>query len=238
MPISFDTIQSIAAQKHYVKHNYFRPKSSPLLYAHFRVMRPILKLNNKRLLRKWKDAPIPWMTPAAIDIINAILTPDLKGFEFGSGRSTLFIAPRVEELVSLEHDVAWYQYISEELMKRSLNNVHYFLKPPASEPSKTIGYPKNNYINYTMPRIPATCYTEYAAFIDQYEDEEFDFIIIDGRARVECTQHAIPKLKKGGVLILDNAERNRYASIHTMLRNWKSVFTTSGITDTVFWIKP
>jgi hypothetical protein len=40
------------------------------------------------------------------------------------------------------------------------------------------------------------------------------------------------------VLILDNAERARYASIHTMLRNWKSVFTTSGITDTVFWIKP
>jgi predicted O-methyltransferase YrrM len=238
MVFSFETIQAIASKDQFIRKNYFYPKSSPLRYLRFRILRPLLKIKHQQMMKKWNDQPVPWMTPAAVDILHLILTPDLKGFEFGSGRSTLFIAARAGELTSLEHNEEWYTHIREELTKRNLAHVHYFLQPQQNDPAKTTAYPKNNYINYVMPRVPATCFTQYYTFIDQYPDEAFDFIIVDGRARVECTQHAIPKLKRGGLLILDNAERQRYVAIHTLLRNWKKVFTTSGITDTVFWFKP
>ncbi|MBX2962588.1 MAG: class I SAM-dependent methyltransferase [Cyclobacteriaceae bacterium] len=235
---SADQARTIAQSPDYIRHNYFHPKSKPLLYLRFRALRPILKLYQKHLLRKWKGAPIPWMTPAAIDILHTLLKPDMKGFEFGSGRSTLFIAPRVKELVSLEHDQQWFTQIEVELKNKKLNHVYYVKILPANDPSKTISYPKNNYENYRMEATPASCFTEYYSFIDQYPDDYFDFVIVDGRARVECALHALPKLKQGGILILDNAERLRYRSIHENLAGWEKVFTTSGITDTVFWFKP
>jgi tRNA A58 N-methylase Trm61 len=238
MSISITTIRSIAEQKPFIKSNYFRPKSYPLLYLHFRILRPFLKLYTLHLLKKWKGTPTPWMTPAAIDILNAVLTPDMKGFEFGSGRSTLFIAPRIGELVSLEHDEKWYQHIQDELKNKKLNTVQYIHIAPEKDSSKTIGYPKNNYENYLMPPAAASCYTKYYSYIDQFPNEHFDFVIVDGRARVECAQHAIPKMKKGGMLILDNAERLRYRAVHDLLQDWEKVYTTSGITDTVFWFKP
>ncbi|MCU0357478.1 MAG: hypothetical protein MUE95_07845 [Cyclobacteriaceae bacterium] len=238
MLFPIETAQAIANRKEFIQRNYFFPKSSPLKYARFRVLRPLLKLYHKRLMKRWQGQPVPWMTPAAVEILHALLKPEHRGFEFGSGRSTLFIAPRVAELVSLEHDAKWHQHIQQELNRLGVTRVQYHLQLPYPDEKKTVSYPANNYINYTMPRVPATCFTEYFSFIERFEDTSFDFIIVDGRARVECVQHAIPKLKRGGMLILDNAERLRYTAIHTMLRNWKKVFTTSGITDTVFWFKP
>lgn len=235
---SFQRTRELALQKHFVQKNYFSPKSNLFGYIHFRFLRPLLKLYTKYLLRKWKGTPIPWMTPAAIDILANVLTKNMKGFEFGSGRSTLFVAPRVLELLSLEHDEQWFSYINEELKKKKLSNVRYFHCAPANDPEKKTGYPKNNYLNYTMQPAPATCYTAYYSFIDQYAEEHFDFIIVDGRARVECAEHALSKLKKGGMLILDNSERARYQPIHKILSDWEKVNTTSGITDTTFWFKP
>ncbi len=228
----------LATSSKYIKHNYFYPKSKPFKYLHFRILRPFLKLYTSHLLKKWKGTPVPWMTPAAIDILTAVLTPDMKGFEFGSGRSTLFIAPRIGELVSLEHDEKWYKHIQDELKNKKLNTVQYVHIAPEKDSSKTIGYPKNNYENYLMPPAAASCYTKYYSYIDQYPNEHFDFVIVDGRARVECAQHAIPKIKNGGILILDNAERLRYRAVHELLQDWEKVYTTSGITDTVFWFKP
>ncbi|MBX2954892.1 MAG: class I SAM-dependent methyltransferase [Cyclobacteriaceae bacterium] len=235
--MSYSAAKSIASHRRYIKKNHLTYSENKIAYLHFRLLRPFLKLYQKHLLKKWRNSPIPWMTPAAIDILQTLLTKNMSGFEFGSGRSTLFIAPRVKELVSLEHDQQWFAHIEAELKKKKLGNVHYVHILPANDASKTIGYPKNNYENYVMPATPATCYTAYYSYIDQYPDASFDFIIVDGRARVECAQHAIPKLKPGGMLILDNAERVRYRAIHEQLKEWKKVFTTSGITDTVFWFK-
>ena len=52
----------------------------------------------------------------------------------------------------------------------------------------------------------------YAPVISEYPDETFDFILVDGRDRVQCIKCALPKLKRGGWLMLDNSERRRYAA--------------------------
>ena len=51
-----------------------------------------------------------------------------------------------------------------------------------------------------------------AAFLDHSHLGTFDFVSIDGRARVACFKCALQLLKPhGGVLVLDNSERRRYA---------------------------
>ena len=54
---------------------------------------------------------------------------------------------------------------------------------------------------------------DYASFIDQYPDNYFDLILIDGRARPSCFMHAAAKVKHGGYVVLDNAERVSYAYV-------------------------
>jgi hypothetical protein len=53
-------------------------------------------------------------------------------------------------------------------------------------------------------------FKNYASFIDKFENEYFDVILVDGRSRPSCIMHSIPKLKKGGYLILDNSDRSYY----------------------------
>jgi predicted O-methyltransferase YrrM len=54
-------------------------------------------------------------------------------------------------------------------------------------------------------------------------DQSFDVIVADGRARPACLRVAMPKLKPGGLLVLDNAERPWYARARAMVdaAGWK-----------------
>ena len=51
-------------------------------------------------------------------------------------------------------------------------------------------------------------YDDYVHSIDNME--KFDIIIVDGRARSHCILNSIDKLNKGGLFIVDNAERHYY----------------------------
>ena len=45
----------------------------------------------------------------------------------------------------------------------------------------------------------------------------------------------LPKIKKDGMLILDNSERKRYSLVFEKMKN-KSIYeTTNGLTNTTFW---
>ena len=40
-----------------------------------------------------------------------------------------------------------------------------------------------------------------------FPDESFDLVIVDGYARPSCVLHAIPKIRRGGHLLLDDSDR-------------------------------
>lgn len=44
--------------------------------------------------------------------------------------------------------------------------------------------------------------------LDQYADETFDFILIDGSQRGNCAKSAITKIKGGGYIYLDNSDKH------------------------------
>jgi hypothetical protein len=129
--------------------------------------------------RKVIDAagmPIPWFTYPAIDYIRQLDLSEKTIFEWGSGFSTLFWASRAKSVISVETDPLW----------------HSLLKPQLASNCELI---------LTTPEVE-----QYSSLI--HNKNQFDVIIIDGTgdSRAACSRAAIPNLRRGGLIILDNSD--------------------------------
>jgi len=134
---------------------------------------------------------LPWFTYPAIEALNNWDLSDKRVFEYGSGFSTLFWASRAKEVVSVEHDRAWYEKIAGLAPK----NVRLILAPiEKDEPNPN-----------PSPETLEQCNT-YAEAIDG----RFNIIVVDGYARYRvrylCAQAALPHLDPNGFIILDNSD--------------------------------
>jgi hypothetical protein len=125
-------------------------------------------------------SPMPWITYSAFDFLDEKVNRSLNIFEYGSGSSTAYWASKCNTVVSVEHDYTWYNTTRQTISNLSNASVHF----------KNLG-------------------DEYISFIKK-QNIDFDIILIDGRMRVECIYASISKLKKSGIIILDNSERLRY----------------------------
>ena len=216
--------------------NYLHPKDGSWKYWRYRVLRPMLKLKYK-MYRKPVDST-PWLSPTSIEFFKEYLNGTQTGAEFGSGSSTVFFAPRLKHFVSVEHYKPWFDKVIGLLSERNIPNVDY-LFIEKQEPDSTLD------TEQMFPQITGLegyeyrkDYINYFQALSTYPDEHFDFILVDGRARPECVFSSISKLKKGGLMILDNSERKRYEVVFNHLKNWEMMNTTNGLTDTTFWVKP
>ena len=225
----FEQAGEIGKRRKFIKTNFLAFPGDGFSYIRYRVLRPLLKLFTHWQRGKFK--PHPWLTPAAINIFDAILNKEMTGLEYGSGSSTLFFASRLGQLESIEHNKDWYEKVINMLGSARVQNVNLHLIPEnkADKTETDLG------IQGFEPR---KSYTNYFGKVREYPDHHFDFILIDGRARVECTVYAIPKLKSGGILALDNSERRRYTPVFDLLSDWQMVNTTNGLTNTTIWFKP
>lgn len=232
---AYQVALSISKSPKWVKKNFIWPKVWNWGYIKYRLLRPLLKLNYKMFC--WLNPERPWTTQASIRIFENILRKDMIGFEYGSGRSTLFFAKRLSKLISVEHDENWYNTVMANLKNRSITNVQYnAIKPNYDKPFNDNSDAAKS-LKGSGARLKVE-FQDYFNFISRYPDQYFDFIIVDGRARVECTFYSISKLKPGGIFVLDNSDRQRYKPIFDLLDNWKSVTTTTGLFDTTIWFKP
>lgn len=100
------------------------------------------------------------------------LHKDMRVLEYGSGASTLAIAPLVKELVSIEHNEEWYRKMAAQVPE---NVLLYFMKPDSE--------PKPNYDDGTYEDFKS--YIELPLILTEKRGK-FDVIFIDGRARVGC----------------------------------------------------
>lgn len=125
--------------------------------------------------------PIPWMNYAVVALLDERLAGDLDLFEWGSGASTLYFASRVRSVTSVEHDVGWHDRVSR-------------------------GAPPNARVLFQA------CDTDgaYCRAI-MLEPRRYDVIVVDGRDRVNCLVHGLTALSERGVILLDDAQRERYA---------------------------
>lgn len=97
----------------------------------------------------------------------------------------------------------------------------------------------------------------YVDEIKKHPDNFFDSIVIDGIERPNCAIEAIPKLKLGGVLIIDDIHRylslksnvpysiynqniqedENWSAFKGLVKDWKHILTSDGVRDTILIIK-
>jgi len=237
MQTAYDIALSISQSPFFLKKNLIAPRSFSFSYIRYRIARPLLKLYYK--LFKWRNPHAPWTSQASIKTFEKILTKDMTGFEYGSGNSTIFFAKHLKHLTSIEHNEEWFNIVKANLQKLKLTNVDYHFIPMSKKDNQQYHYTFYQDYNLTDKDFQIrTAYHAYFSFVKEYPDNHFDFMIVDGRARVECCLNAIPKLKSNGIFVLDNSDRDRYKPVFKVLKNWKSITTTTGLFDTTIWFKP
>lgn len=144
---------------------------------------------------------IPWWTYAAIDFLEAKwknFQSPIQVFEWGSGASTLWLANRADEIISIEHDPKWYTILQPFLQDHK--NITLLLK----EPDQLLVDEK-----YTSHRFKGGNFKQYVTAIEA-QNKKFDVIIIDGRARSACLEISFRFLKDNGCIVLDNSQRPEY----------------------------
>ncbi len=188
-----------------------------------------------------RNPQAPWLTPRAIEYLEEALQPGFIGLEYGSGRSTTWFAQRVNNLISVEHNIEWYNRVKSDIEKCHINNVQYhcFSKPDNSLNLQTA---------LTSEYVQATA----------IQENTLDFVLVDGVVRPACVIRSIPLLKNGGLLIIDDANHylpcNSWApntrtikegplnqdwdQVQNNLKDWKNVWFGNGIKETVVFRKP
>jgi predicted O-methyltransferase YrrM len=215
-------------------------KQVPWRSRRVRHLTPRYVYNRTRQLAYQRAHPRePWLTPAATGLLRSLLRPCDQGAEFGSGRSTVWLAERVAALTSVEHDEAWYRAVSAMLAARGLGNVEYILAP-LDQPADHGGD------------------SAYARAALAFRDASIDFALIDGHYRDYAAKFILPKVKPGGLLIIDNANwylpcRSRspnsraralgpatpvWLDVADELAGWRSIWTSSGVWDTAIFVRP
>jgi predicted O-methyltransferase YrrM len=167
----------------------------------------------------------PWFTREAVRVLAQLLRPDDRCFEWGSGRSTRWLATRTASIRSIEHDPEWLARVRTEL---------------ADQP------------NACVERVTATL-PEYAGTIAS--ESSLDVVIVDGLFRDECALAATDKVRPGGILVIDDVERflpsssrapeaighhhgsPRWQEFAEKTAGWRCVWTTNGVTDTALFLR-
>jgi hypothetical protein len=158
------------------------------------------------------DTEIPWITFDAITHLEKYLKRDINVFEYGSGGSTLFWLRHHAICTSVEHDSHWFSLIHDRVGQSPQLNYRLVL-PETNDlpnPNKDVADPQQ-YLSASPPFENHT-FRSYVKQIDDSPDNFFDVVLIDGRARPACIAHSTTKIKVGGLLILDNAERSYYTA--------------------------
>ncbi|MFT7087074.1 MAG: putative O-methyltransferase YrrM [Rickettsiales bacterium] len=123
---------------------------------------------------------LPLYTYPAIEYLSSLDFSGKNIFEFGSGQSTLYWLLQGAKVVSVENNIEWIENIAENLKEFPdfmPNHQHIFADNAA----------------------------EYADSILNFPD--FDVIVIDGSfSRYLCAKKSLLKIKKDGLLILDNSD--------------------------------
>lgn len=154
------------------------------------------------------NEPLPWVTYSFIQFIKERLHKGLTIAEYGSGNSTLFYAQHVKRVLSVEHELDWYEKIKGLL-------------------------PSNVELTYRKLDQDG----EYVRFLNDQRGS-VDMVIVDGRDRVNCIKNSLTALNAEGVIVLDDSERTEYQpGIEFLQQNGFKKIDFWGLAPGVFYNK-
>ncbi len=160
----------------------------------------------RKLLKKFRPQAIrdPWMRYWEIEIVEDVLRAlqPRRCLEWGAGFSTLrftSLLPPDAHWLSIEHDRAWHGRVQDmaATAEGARARIELYWVPPNREPWSDANGDGS-----------AEDLADYVAFPAQRGP--FDFILVDGRARIDCLLAARDLVSPDGFVILHDANRAYY----------------------------
>jgi hypothetical protein len=178
--------------------------------------------------RRFPD--VPWIARDAVKGLEDFLDKSQVGFEWGSGNGTLWLLKRSKSLTSVEHHRAWADSVRKKLENAGVHNADY-------------------------RHVEESTYVDV---IDEFPDGHFDYVIVDGLFRDTATAKSLPKIRSGGMLVIDNVNwylpsesttpqsrskkegpaNELWGKNARELAKWKTTWATNGVNDTAIFVKP
>jgi len=180
--------------------------------------------------RAAEEPETPWWNRRAIRYLSRHVRPGDRAFEWGSGGSTVWLARRGVSVTSIEHDREWVKKVIDRGPSADVRLISGAaqgrLRPTAEE-----AYIANS----------QGFFDDYVAAIDILEEGSLDLVIVDGLCRMECVRRGAPKVKPGGILIVDDTDYP-FLDPAKVLPGWKAVglwgFNGSLLRETTFFHRP
>jgi len=186
----------------------------------------------RKIYLESKNKNEPWLTNDSIKFISSWIKPDDVILEFGGGQSTIWFAKISNHVTSVEHNQNWYKTTKK------------YIKDNSTKADLILGTSKN----------------EYLKVLKNFSDNSIDICLVDGEWRRDCILGVFNKIKKGGLIILDNAEtylpinwpsqslqdswndrrmpeKSKVSKITAELKKWRIISTTDVSQDTIMFIK-
>jgi len=150
---------------------------------------------------------VPWWTYGAAARVAehlAALGGRARVFEYGSGASSVWLARRAAHVTSVEHHPGFAALVRalarDAGVAARLDLVE--VGPTRSDaPVAPSGRRGEEGLDYAA----------YVAALDAVPGD-LDLVVVDGRARAACVEAAARRLAPGGLVLLDDSQRPRYAS--------------------------
>ncbi len=172
--------------------------------------------NRKKAKFENQNPDAPWFATNSISYIEKILKPEFTVFEWGSGRSTIWFAQRVEKVISVEGNRDWFDNVNNELNEKNLNHkVELYFKEISTS------------YDYDPKEVE-----EYISVIKNFPDRSLDVVVVDGHCRHECLKACISKVRPGGYLILDNSDLPEFADFLSSLQLAEKKSFQDGVQET------
>jgi len=149
---------------------------------------------------------LPDWSPDTIEKVEGMLNKKFTVFEWGTGYSTIWLAHRSGQVITMEHTQEWYDKIRRIARDMFLYNIDFNLFALHDE----------------------------RYFTHIHNTGGIDLIIIDGRERVKCFREAYKH--DCPIIMLDDSERDRYKEAFSYQLDYTDTLpNTQGQKATIFY---
>ncbi len=137
----------------------------------------------------------PFVPYTAYEWLAGFVKPDMRVFEYGSGKSTLWFGQNAGQVVAVDRVPGFYETCAGELEEQGIHNVEYVLRPDQNGEEDVAGYSK---------------------LIHEYDD--FDLVFVDGHYRKACMEECYTKAKQA--IFMDNTDSPGYLDAYAVMKSW------------------
>ena len=153
----------------------------------------------------------PWWNRRAVAYLDSQLRAGQRVLEWGSGGSTAWLVARGARVTSVEHDPGWAGQVKARCPDADVRAVLAAAAGTTAEPCHF-----NDLLNQ-QERF----FDDYIAVASEFPDRSLDVVIVDGMCRAECFRRAAPKVRPGGLLIIDDSDMPPYRRISDLVPGWE-----------------